>query len=564
MLKIKKHKKSIIFLLVIIALFVFVNGIVSYIIKQKISELLLKTNSEYYTTQIEDVKFNLFSKSITLNHIFLSPTSESFSDLGNKKSSKNTLDKIVISSVDFEGIHLLKILFDNDIKINNLNISDLNIQVFKKNKAAKKEETKKKKINLDSIYIEKLNSLQIDKIKINNIKYQVFDFSSDKIIFEHHPFNLVLDGFALEKYYDQFFKIKLKEELFKIDDIKIDFPKNNYTLFIQSVAFDFENDIIDIKKFRYKPLKGLISTANSYKYNTATFDIDIEDIKVFNYDIVKTFKKEGVFIDSISVSKMKLDIFKDKTKPWDTKKLKKLPHIALKQMELPLFINKIKINNSNLFIEERFEKKDMLMKVSLNQINAQINHITSIKSLRDKPLKVSFNSKLMNKAPIHVNMTFPLKDKENTFYFNGSLSSSKFSYFDTAIFPVLGLKILNGNLDHLTFSASADNYSSKGKMTLLYHDLKAEVFKHHSMKENKFLTWTINTAIHQSNPNKHNKTREAVLHYNRVNYKGFGNYFWKTLQSGIVNTLIPGGKTTKKTNAKKERRLKLWHRKKKN
>ena len=531
--------------------FVFINGIASYVIKQKISELLLKTNSEYYTTQIEDVKFNLFSKSVTLNHIFLSPTSKSFSDLENEKSFKNTLDKIIISSIDFEGIHLLKILFNNDIKINNLNINGLNIQVFKKDKTIKKEETKNKNINLDSIYIKKLNSLQVDKIRINNIKFQIFDFSSNKIIFQHEPFGLTLNGFKLEKYYDQFFKIKLVEEQFEIEDIKINFPKNNYTLSILSIAFDFEKDIINIKKLRYKPLKGLVSMANSYKYNTATLDINIENIKVFNYDIVKTLKKEGVFIDSISVSKMKLDIFKDKTKPWDTKKLKKLPHVALKQMELPIFINKFKINNSNLFIEQRVENTDMLMKVSLNQINAQINHITSIKSFRNKPLKVRFNSKLMNKAPMYVNMTFPLKDNQNTFYFNGGLEASKFSYFDTAIFPVLGLKILNGNLDHLTFSASADSYSSKGKMTLLYHDLEAEIFKHHSMNENKILSWTINTVIHQSNPNKHKKTREAVMRSDRVNYKGLGNYFWKTLQSGIINTFIPGGKTTRKAKKKK-------------
>jgi len=556
MLKIKKYKKSLIFLLITIVIILIVNRIISNVIEQKVTELLLKTNSEYYTTQIEDVKFNLFSRSITLNNLFLSPTSKSFSDLKNNKSSENTLDKVIISSIDFEGIHLLKIIFNNDIKINTLNINDLNIHVFKKNKLSKKEQTKNKKINLDSIYIKKLNGLQVDKIKINNIKYQIFDFSSNKIIFQHEPFNLTLDGFKLEKYYDQFFKIKLEEELFKIDDIKINFPKNNYTLFIQSIAFDFKKDIINIQKFIYKPLKGLISEANNYKYNKEFFDIDIENIKVCNYDIIKTFKKEGVFIDSILVSKMELNIFKDKTKPWDTKKIKKLPHIALKQMELPLFINKIKINNSNLFLEEKFEKKDILMKVSLNNLNAQISNITSIKAYRKIPLRVNLNSKLMNKAPMQVDMTFPLNDNQNIFYFNGSLGASRFSYFDEALFPILGIKILKGNLDDLTFSASADNVSSSGKMTMLYHNFEADVFKNKSMNENKFLSWTVNTLIHQSNPKKNKKPREAILHYDRENYKGLGNYFWKTIQSGIINTLIPGGKTTEKTKAKKERKLK--------
>ena len=84
--------------------------------------------------------------------------------------------------------------------------------------------------------------------------------------------------------------------------------------------------------------------------------------------------------------------------------------------------------------------------MTLDDINAQITNITSIKEFREQPMKVVLSTQLMNRALLQANMTFPLKDNQTTFYFNGSLGATKFKYFDEAIFPVLGLKILSLNI----------------------------------------------------------------------------------------------------------------------
>ena len=64
-------------------------------------------------------------------------------------------------------------------------------------------------------------------------------------------------------------------------------------------------------------------------------------------------------------------------------------------------------------------------------------------------------------------------------------------------------------------------------------------------RKNKLLSWAANTVIHVSNPGKNNKVRIASMEFERVEYKGFGNYVWKTLLSGIMNTILPTGKTVK-------------------
>ncbi len=536
----------------IIVVILVANVIISNFVENKINDLLLKNNSKYYTTTVEKIKFNLLDRSITVSDLILNPTDLSITELKNKDSIKNDLQKISLSSIELNGIHLYNILFNKNIEINELELNEVLIQKIINSKS-KKIKSEKKKFNLDSIYIENINGFKINKFDINNISFQIVDVSYNDTIFQHKPLSLELIGFRLNNYAEHYFKIEPLKDNIEINDIKIHFHKKKYTLDIDAINFDFENKIIDIENLRYKPIMSLLALANTYKYNDATFDIDIKNLMIYNYDIHKTLNNEGIFIDSILVSGMKLDLYKDKAKPWNESKIKKLPHVALKQMDLPLYIKKVNLKNSFLDFKSNIAKKNILLELSLNDIDTQITNITSIKEYREEPLNIIFKSKLMDKVLIHVNISFPLKDNHTRFHFNGNLGTTKFKYFDSAIFPTLGLKILKGNLNKLTFNASADNVSARGEMIMLYDGLETKIFKSHSTEKNKVLSWGVNSVVHNSNPGKHKnaKIRIAEMHYLRVNYMGFIGYLWRTLQSGITNTIAPGGKTLGKVEAKK-------------
>ena len=120
---------------------------------------------------------------------------------------------------------------------------------------------------------------------------------------------------------------------------------------------------------------------------------------------------------------------------------------------------------------------------------------------------------------------------------------------------------MKGEIERLSFQGSANNYNSTGTMTMLYKDLEADVFKRKNTDKNEFLSWSVNNLLHKSNPGNNGEVREATMKFERVIYKGFGNFLWKTLQNGIVNTIAPFGMTTEKEAAKKKRKLKRQERK---
>jgi len=563
MFSFEKHKKTIFIVLILTILIFIINIIVSNIIKKKIIEAILSKNSESHIVSVEKARFHLLERAVTIEDISYIPTDLLLSELKQGKSGKNSLQKFTISSIKLNGINVIKLIFNKNININSLNINGLVIVQISNPKIKEKGLSQSKPLNLDSIYIKNINGFKIEKINFTNIEYKVLDITTNKVSFQTSPISFQSNGFILEYIKPHLFKLNLMGHEFYLDKISVDFKDSKYRLSIDKITANFDEKQLNISKVSLKPTIDRVALGKSYKYTSEVYNIEIEDLKIYNYDLSKTLKNKGVFIDSIELDGLNLKIYKDKRKPFNTKKRPVLINYKLKKMELPLMIQKITIRNSNLKYEEREEKRKELMTVSLNDIKARINNVTSIKTHRKTPMTISLESKLMNKAKMKVDLNFPLADDQNTFYFNGSLAASKFQYYDSAIYPALGIKISKGVLDGLTFEASADNYSSNGKMTMLYHDLATKLFKSESNDKSKFKSWGANRIVHKANPGKKNKVREVVMSFDRVEYKGLGNYLWKTIQSGLLNTIAPLGKKTKESKDQQKREKKELKREKK-
>ncbi len=557
----KKHKIAIGIVLSLAFILLLGSLVISRVISQKVVQMLEDQNVENLHVSIEKTKFSLFDRSLVFNGVHISPNDSAMLMLQKNKLDKKSLQKISISRLKFKGIHLMPLLFSKHLNINKLIIDDPLYQHFTNGEKQASQQTNKN-IELDSIRIEELKGFQLDIIKITNLKVQVIDALSNDITFENKALSFEVSGFKLEETATNYFKLLPVEDIFEMTRIKVEFPKIKYHFSIDALKYHFGDDYLQITNLKYKPTVNKLTLVNSYVYNTEVYDLNIKDVKIFNLDFEKIFENKGLSIDSIQMSQLKMEIYKDKRKPFDLSKRPQLPHQKLKGMKLPLLIHKVSLVESELVYEEKLEHKDVLMKVTMKDLNINLFNITSIKEYRNVPLKIDLNTQFMGKANLNVDMLLPLADDQNTFFFSGYLGPSKMTSFDSAVIPALGLNVLDGQIENISFQGSANNYTSKGTMKLLYHDLEAEVFKKKNTDKNEFLSWSVNNFVHKSNPGNNGEVREATMKFERVIYKGFGNFFWKTLQNGIVNSIAPFGMTTEKASAKKKRQLKRQNRKK--
>lgn len=544
MLKVKFTRKKIIFIASFLIFIFIVNGIISSVIEKKITDILLKNESEYYTAHIESSHFKLLRRTLVLNNISLFPNQIAIDSLKQKNSKKQNLEEITLSSIKFNGVGLMKLLFSKKIEISTLEINDLTIINFinaERTKAAKN----RKPINIDSIYIKKLKGFQIDKIALNNFVYEVVDVKTNEIEFKNEPLSFVSSGFKLEEVDSNLFKLSPVKESFEISNIELSINALKYNFAVDKIAFNFKDKFVGITNLTLKPQVPKEELAMSFQFNKDVIDMTIKELDVYNFNLTKFINKKSVLMDSILVSGLNIELYKDKRRPFNKSIYKQLPNVKLKNTKTDFHIAKIKINKSALLIEERLEKRDTLLEIALDNINATILNITSIKEFRKNPMLVNVDAVLMKKAPFNLNINFPLDSHNESFSFNGNLEAADLRLFDSALYPAIGLKVLNGRLNSMKFSATANDNFSSGTMTMLYQNLEANVFKAHSLEKNKFLSWSVNAIIKKSNPHKNKKARIAVMEFERDKYKGIGNYIWKTILSGITNSIAPGGKLVK-------------------
>lgn len=158
----------------------------------------------------------------------------------------------------------------------------------------------------------------------------------------------------------------------------------------------------------------------------------------------------------------------------------------------------------------------------------------------------------MKKASLEVQFVFPLAAKSDTFSFSGTVYGPvPFTIFNPAIYPAAGLKFNGGVLDKLSFSGSANPMYSSGTMTMLYHNLDIQAMKKKdSTAANKFLSWSVNSLLRKNNPRKgeEKQAKAASMFFRRDIEKGFGNFFWKTLFSGMKATMLPSVNTINRKN----------------
>jgi len=557
----KKSKLALAILLIIATVLLIANFVVSNLLSKKVADLLMNQKIENHQVSIGKTKFSLFDRSLVFKEIHFTPSDSAMIKLKDPSPDLNALHKISISRLKLRGIHLFPLIFSKNIIVEQLIIDDPLYQRFSNNKQTEPAK-KSKKINLDSIPIKGIGGFELDRIKVSNLKFQVVEIENNKITFENKPMSFGFSGFKLEDTGDQVFKLSAVDDIFEISTIKVDFPKEKYSFSLDKIHFNFVENTMLIKNLSYVPLIDKAKLANTYRFNKEVYTMDLEEIRIFKLDLQKLIENKGVFMDSIQISGSTIDIYKDKRKPFDESKRPEYPQNLLKKTKTPILIPKISINKSKFFYEERLENKDLLMKVSMHELNINIHNVTSIKAYREQPVIIDMNAQVMNKATLDLHMVLPLKDDEHTFTFKGELGASHMKYYDSAIIPAVGLKVLNGELQHMAFDATANDYSSTGTMTMLYSDLEAEVFKHKNNDRNGFLSWGVNRVVHKSNPGKNGKIREVMMNFDRVSYKGFGNVLWKTLQSGIVNTITPFGKSAEKEEGKKEKHEKKEKKKK--
>lgn len=533
---------SLVFLVLIAQL------IIGSILDKKIENLLEKKKDHRYSINVRNVKVNLFTMTVILKDVDIVPDSAFVARLKSGISDKNSAFKVNIPVVRIRNIHLLTFLQDKYIDVNKLIIKGTSIDMYtvkpKETKLAKNQQKDNKPFNADTIMVKGITGVNLNEISIKDVNYRIIDLKKNDTTLKAPGLEVEIVSVKLQKNVGEGsgFKLIYKDVDVSLKSEKFVLPGGKYILTFDKMDFSMTDSILSFQNMKVVPKYSLKKMVSFSKYQYEIYNVNISEIKVFNFYPRKFINDSRVLISKITVDGLDINIFKDKSKPFNTEKRPLLPQQSLKKLKTDLYIDLVEIKNSNLLYSEKYPEKQNMMKVILGSLNATINNVSTISDSisTDKYMTIDISAQLQNKLDMGANIVFDLASSCDTFAFSGFVNGGDLSSLNNILQPAVGIKVKSGNLDKITFSAKANTEYSIGELTMLYHDLESVVVRNEKNQENKFLTWAANKVIIENNPSENNPPRSVPMYFMRCEYKGLGNFLWKTIQSGVVTTIIPG------------------------
>lgn len=519
---------KVVYIIAIIALIIIALNIALSFIASKKLHSFVNENKQGLDIDIEYTRVNILNRSIKIGGISVSPDTI-VPDFN-----------IAINVIKVSGIGVLEILSGDSATIRKILIEDVvsngDFEYLLNLKKSNNADTASKSTKPFSLDVHKiiLDNIRMDSVYMPGVfPFQNVSGLNMKIL------DVKLNISDGETSY------AVGDAILNIDNSKFLLPGEYYNLEFYKFNLSFEDSVVGIDSFRLIPNYGFYEFGQKKGKQTDRFVVGIDKLVLSGFDFNKAVQKKGIFADKLILQKLFLKVFRDKRLPFDYNNYPPLPQQALNRLKFPLNIKVAKINNMFVEYSEINDVSDKPGFVSLNDLNISIENIANKLSHSPKD-NIVINGKglLYGSGKIVSEYIFPINAENDTFFFNGTAENFEMSLLNKMVTPLTSMEITGGMLHKATFNGSANPVYSGGTFEMLYNDLSFEILRNNSKDEPEkpkgFLSFLAKSIVRSNNPTGHQDPKIVGMFFKRDPNKGFFNFYWKTILSGIRFTALPG------------------------
>jgi hypothetical protein len=556
MAKIKRRKLKItgIILLVVVAIVFSFNTIVAKLIERKLNDFLLKENLKHYHIQYKRAGFNILNRSVSLTGLSYLPDSAYLDSLSNADIA-TMVPSFTVRRISVSGIDYKSLIDSGMLRIKKITIKKPVIKLYQfTGKSVSPPAGKKKPAVHDSIRMVKLSGLFIYTISLRKCSFEIYNYKLKKNTLSSNNITVQLDGLQLKpgKHHNSYFYPVLQDATLSAKNNKINPGNQLYEIDFKKLFVNLKDDSLMFDDFHYRPLYSKTAFSRHIRFQKERFDLQAKKITFSGADFYLFLTRGELFIKKIGIFDAAIDLYRDKKVPFNHRQRPLLPHQTIKRQKGKFDIDTVVLHHIRFAYSEKTAKRQAPLHIFFTGLSGQMTHISNLPYLwRQSPMQVTLQGKFMDRAPLKIRFVFPLAAQSDTFYFNGSINGPvPFTIFDPAIYPAAGLKFTGGILNKITFKGGANPRYASGTMQMLYKNMNFQALKKDEQTVNKFVSWGINSFVRKNNlqKGKGKSAKQAVMFFQRDVEKGFGNFFWKTLYSGMKATMLPSINTINRKN----------------
>ncbi len=513
---------------------------------RELSALVNKNPDNLYYYSIKDLDLVLVDGSVSLKDIGIHPKQSSFDSLQSMTNDLHVLIGMKIKLIKLKGLEISKFIKTGEIEMGDLQIRTPEIGYYFN--GDKKKGTRA--VTINRLFSENFKSAKIGELNFENGSIEIQEINQLQPAIEIEGITLRLEGaYADSMTIARFAPFEYEEIFLRANGISIKISED-YTVVSEELYMDVKDQSLLVRDFQVQPRLNREAYAEKMKFQKNWMALKIAEIHFNGIDIDRFVRHEGINIRRIAILEPNLAIYKDKTKqpPKLTKKF--LPGSSIKSMPWSVNVDSIIIDNGLITVNEKSRLMKAVSNLTFNTLHATAIGFTNVDTLA-KEFIVKTNLRPMNATRLTAELKFDLSGRYDKFWVMGKMEAAEAKLFNGVLAPELGVRMVSGNVQSLSFAFSGMDTLSQGMMDFIYSDLKMEILNSDTTKSEKrgFLSFAANSIVRSNNTG--DNYRQGIIYSPRDLDKGFFPFFWHSIQSGLISTLLP---ITNSKEAKKKQR----------
>jgi hypothetical protein len=325
------------------------------------------------------------------------------------------------------------------------------------------------------------------------------------------------------------------------DKIALPLRNKRYKLDVSGLRFTSHDNALSVHQVKIIPQLPENEFAWSFPVQKDRYDFLLEDISLQDIDRESLWHRELV-AEAMTIRKSSFKVYRDLSRPPDTtSKVGKYPQQLLMRLPFPVNIRRLTFEHSFIEYKERNAKSDSAGRLQFFDASATLTNVTNRMRdiVRDNKCVLKFKASLLNKTPVDARVVMLLKDRHGKFYIEGNIGAIDITALNPLTRPMGLARMEKGTINKLHFNITGTDSTGDGSVLLLYDDLKISLLKKDkeegTLNKKGLASLFANFVIKNSNKGKNPRVEE--VHFDRILNKSFFNLIWKTIFTGIKQSV---------------------------
>jgi hypothetical protein len=535
-------KKIILIILAILAvatvtLFVLAGRYTDRVIDPYVRSLLNETKPMNHRLEYSKIKVNLFKGMIKVKDVKIYPDSSLV------KTETLWMD-LTVSNIYLTDFKILDVLLHKSLNIGDLEMDnpyvEIHLPVKKQEHLMDELETKKVKKAKAPL----LTSITLERIYIADGVFKLI--RNDVVLASSNDISLVIDDIKLKKdSQNDPIGYTYGDVSLLLYDIALHSESGLYDMSLGCFEVSKSDSAIVLSDFRMIPKYDKKEHYKNLKYTKERFDLKIGEVAITGFKFGRVLAGLPLEISAIRLDSIDADIYKDKNLPFDLTKFPFFYNESFANLKIPTRIDTLEITNSRLLYNELTSGRTEIGSIVLEKFALQSYNLSNI-AVDDtitNQMRLNIQALVMGEGKMDVELILPLEGNLRSLECSGSVGAMQLSPLNSFLEPSLNIKFNAGKVNRMTFFYTGDDNNTKGWMEFLYNDVEVVLLKKEQEKEWGAVSFLANKMTHSNNPPPGDKETKVVeIGCERDKNKGLINYVWRTIQSGMIRTILPSSK----------------------